>query len=63
MTLPSPNIRVLYYHFTPEEVLALYKFFEHEYVNPKNMELISVINHLCKIVDTNEFPSGNHQTT
>jgi hypothetical protein len=49
-------IKVLYYHFTPEEVFALYKYFENEYINPKNEILIKVINHLSEIVDSNELP-------
>jgi hypothetical protein len=55
--------KILFYHLTPEEILALYKFFRNEYVNPKNRGLIDVIDHISKIVESHEFPNRNNQAT
>lgn len=55
--------KVIYYHFTPKEVLALYKFFRKEYINPKKEELMEAVTHICKIVDSHEFPNRNNQAT
>ena len=55
--------KILFYHLTPEEILALYKFFRNEYVNPKNRALIDTVNHISEIVESHEFPNRNNQAT
>jgi hypothetical protein len=60
----NEHIKVLYYHFTPEEVFTLYDFLKNEYIDPKHEDIVNVMNHISKIVEVhNEFPRRNHQTT
>ena len=56
-------MKILFYHFTPEEVLALYTFFKNEYVNPKKEQLRDTVTHISKIVNSHEFSNRNNQAT
>lgn len=53
-------MKILFYHFTPKEVKALYLHFQHEYIDRNNGEfadLWDVVNHISKIVEgSNELP-------
>jgi hypothetical protein len=60
-------MKVLFYHFTPEEVKALYIHFLHEHVdrNENNYAgLWDVVNHISKIVESsNELPNRDSEST
>jgi hypothetical protein len=64
MEIFPSNIRVLYYHFSPDEVLALYRLIHYMgWIPHDDEEMIRVINHVCEIVKQNGMATGNNQTT
>ena len=54
---------ILYYHFTPEEVHALYRLIEHEFTPRDDKEIVQVINHITSIVRANELATRDSKTT
>lgn len=57
MTISPSNVRVKYYKFTPEEVKALYRLFEREWVTRDDDEVWQVTQRISRIV--NELGSGS----
>lgn len=52
MTTTSPsNVKVLYYKFTIEEIHALYRLFEREWIPTNDEAILSVTRRITKIVD------------
>jgi len=65
-TITTFHSKVLYYHFTPQEVHALYKLILYMGWIPhgeENEDMIAVVDHICKIVESNGMVTRDNKTT
>ena len=58
-----PN-RVIYYHFTPEEVRVMHRLtIAMGWIDHQDEELVALINHISKIVEADELATRDSKTT
>lgn len=64
MNRENSHIKILYYHFTPQEVLALYELIMGMgWIPRKNPAVTDVVNRVCKLAESDELATANHKTT
>jgi hypothetical protein len=60
----TSHYKVLYYHFSPEEIYAIYKLILYIGWIPRNDDKVTdAINHICKIVESDGMATRDNQTT
>lgn len=58
------NAKVLFYHFSPEEIYALYRLILYAGWMPRDdSEITDIVNRICQIAKANGMASKHHKTT